>query len=121
MRFRICVKLLNMPTYVYEFVQEDGSGGETFEFVQRISDPPLTHHPETGVPVRRVIQAPFIGGMWSDSSMKKRVSDDKKLDRLGFTKYVKAGDGYYEKRAGKGPDVISKDAPLPGDTFKHLD
>ena len=43
------------------------------------------------------------------------------LDRLGFTKYVKAGDGYYEKRAGKGPDVISKDAPLSKDTFKHLD
>ena len=24
-------------------------------------------------------------------------------------KYVKAGDGYYEKRAGKGPDLIRRD------------
>ena len=30
----------------------------------------------------------------------------------GFTKYVKSGDGTYEKRAGKGPDVISKDTPF---------
>ena len=46
----------------------------------------------------------------------KSVADDKKLDRLGFTKYVKSGDGTYEKRAGKGPDVISRDAALgPGD------
>ena len=26
-----------------------------------------------------------------------------------FTKYVKAGDGKYEKRAGEGPNVISRD------------
>lgn len=110
-----------MPTYVYEVINADGSGGETFEVLQGISEPPLEEHPETGEPVRRVIQPPFIGGSWSESAMQKSVSDDKKLDRLGFTKYVKAGDGFYEKRAGKGPDVISRDAPLPGDTFKHLD
>lgn len=34
---------------------------------------------------------------------------DKKLDAQGLTKYVKMGDGKYEKRAGKGPDVISAD------------
>lgn len=110
-----------MPTYIYEVVHEDGSTGETFEVVQRISEAALTRHPETGVPVRRIIQAPFIGGSWSEGAMKKNVSDDKKLDRLGFTKYVKAGDGYYEKRAGKGPDVISRDAPLQGDSLSHLD
>ena len=44
------------------------------------------------------------------------MKDDKKLDRLGFTKYVKSGDGVYEKRAGKGPNVISRDKPIqPGD------
>jgi hypothetical protein len=47
--------------------------------------------------------------------MAKSVADDKKLDKLGFTKYVKSGDGTYEKRAGKGPDVISRDAPLSAD------
>ncbi|WP_437203140.1 FmdB family zinc ribbon protein [Planctomicrobium sp. SH664] len=110
-----------MPTYVYEVVNADGSGGETFEVIQSISEPPLTEHPRTLQPVRRVIQPPFIGGSWTEASMSKNVKDDKKLDRLGFTKYVKAGDGIYEKRAGKGPDVISRDAPLPGDSFKHLD
>lgn len=107
-----------MPIYVYEIVDEHGDGGETFEFLQRISDPPLTVHPETGVPVRRVIQPPFIGGTWSESAMHKSTSDDKKLDRLGFTKYVKAGDGIYEKRAGKGPQVISKDSPITGRDLK---
>ena len=92
-----------------------------FEVIQPISAEPLTEHPETGEPVRRIIQPPYIGGTWSESSMNKSVNDDKKLDRLGFTKYVKSGDGTYEKRAGKGPDVISKDAYLPGDSFKHLD
>jgi hypothetical protein len=32
---------------------------------------------------------------------------DKNLSDKGFTKYVKAGDGMYEKSAGKGPDKIS--------------
>ena len=47
--------------------------------------------------------------------MNKSVADDKKLDKMGFTKYVKAGDGVYEKRAGKGPDVISRDTPFSED------
>jgi predicted nucleic acid-binding Zn ribbon protein len=103
-----------MPLYVYETVLPDGSSGEQFEFVQSIKDPPLTQHPETGEPVRRVIQPVFIGGMWTESSMHRSMKDDKKLDKLGFTKYVKAGDGVYEKRAGKGPDTITRDKPIQG-------
>lgn len=101
-----------MPIYVYEVITEDGSPGAQFEVVQGIKDPPLTEHPETGEPVQRVIQPPFIGGSWSESAMHKSVADDKKLDRLGFTKYVKSGDGVYEKRAGKGPDVFTRDQPI---------
>lgn len=107
-----------MPIYVYEIVDETGEGGETFEWLQKFSDPPLTEHPETGQPVRRVIQPPFIGGSWSDHAMHKSMQDNKKLDRLGFTKYVKSGDGTYEKRAGKGPDVISKDRPIKARDLK---
>lgn len=107
-----------MPIYVYEVVSESGEGGETFEWLQRFSDPPLTVHPETGVAVRRVIQPPFIGGTWSDHAMHRSTKDDKKLDKLGFTKYVKAGNGVYEKRAGKGPDVISKDQPIQARDLK---
>ena len=104
-----------MPLYDYELITDDGSPGQKFELFQRMADPPLTRHPETGQPIRRVFSAPAIGGKWSDSAMAKSVADDKKLDRLGFTKYVKSGDGTYEKRAGKGPDVISRDAPIGPD------
>ena len=107
-----------MPTYVYEVVLPDGQGGEQFEVIQPISEPALAQHPDTGQPVRRVIQPVFVGGQWSDSSMHKRMKDDKKLDQLGFTKYVKSGDGTYEKRAGKGPDVISRDQPIKGSDLK---
>ena len=104
-----------MPLYDYEAINPDGSSGEPFELFQRMADPPLTRHPETGQPIRRVLSAPAVGGKWSDSAMAKNMADDKKLDRLGFTKYVKSGDGTYEKRAGKGPDVISRDKPISAD------
>ncbi len=95
-----------MPTYVYQVIREDGSEGETFEVFQKMTDDPLTEHPETGEPVRRVVQAPNIAGQWSESGTRQKLSD-KNLDRLGFTKYVKAGDGTYEKRAGTGPRTIN--------------
>jgi predicted nucleic acid-binding Zn ribbon protein len=98
----------DMPTYVYEVIHDDGSGGERFEVVQPMSDPPLTTHPETNLPVRRVLLPPNIGGKWSDAGTKQNLSD-KNLDRLGFTKYQKAGDGKYEKRAGSGPPTLSAD------------
>ena len=104
-----------MPLYQYEVITPDDTPGEQFEWFQSMADNPLTQHPQTGQPVRRVLCAPAIGGKWSDAAMGKTVADDKKLDRLGFTKYVKAGDGHYEKRAGKGPDVISADQPYTAD------
>jgi len=107
-----------MPIYVYEVINEDGSDGEQFELMQSIKDPALTKHPETGQPVRRVIQPAFIGGSWSDSAMKKSANDNKRLGELGFTKYVKAGDGVYEKAAGKGPQTISKDRPIQAKDLK---
>src|SRR6056297_2089172 len=110
-----------MPTYVYEVIREDGQPGEQFEIVQGIKEPALTVHPQTGEPVQRVIQAVFMGGSWSESAMSRSVKDEKKLDRLGFTKYVKSGDGVYEKRVGKGPDVFTRDQPIKGSDLKQLD
>jgi predicted nucleic acid-binding Zn ribbon protein len=104
-----------MPLYVYEVITADDSPGEQFEVFQSMADPPLAAHPQTGQPVRRVFQPPAIGGKWSDSAMAKSASDDKKLERLGFTKYVKSGDGTYEKTVGKGPSQLSRDAALGGD------
>ena len=101
-----------MPIYVYEVVTAAGESGPTFEHAQRITERPLTHHPETGEPVQRVIQAPFVGGTWTESSMHNRMKDDKHLGELGFTKYVKSGDGVYEKRCGKGPRTITRDNPI---------
>ena len=99
-----------MPTYVYQVITDaaDANEGEVFEIVQKMSDPPLTKHPETGQPVRRIPQRPIIPGAGSDHHT-NTILKDKNLDRLGFTKYEKAGDGYYEKKAGKGPDVMHKD------------
>ncbi|MBP82755.1 MAG: hypothetical protein CMO61_02785 [Verrucomicrobiales bacterium] len=45
-----------MPTYVYETIPEDPSEGVIqFEIKQSIKDDALSTHPETGVPVKRVI------------------------------------------------------------------
>jgi putative FmdB family regulatory protein len=42
---------------IYEYRRPDGS---TFEIVQSFSDDPLTHDPESGVPVRRVLHPPAV-------------------------------------------------------------
>jgi predicted nucleic acid-binding Zn ribbon protein len=97
-----------MPTYVYQIINSDGSEGETFEIFQKMSDAALTKHPESGKPVRRVIQAPNLPLNYSDAATNQKLSD-KNLDRLGFTKYQRAGDGKFEKKAGQGPNVISAD------------
>ena len=97
-----------MPIYLYEILDDEGSVVATIEMLQGMNDPPLAHDPETGRPMRRILAAPRVPRKWSDSQVKANLSD-KNLERLGFTKYQKAGDGTYEKRAGSGPDVISSD------------
>ena len=97
-----------MPTYVYEYLDEAGEGtGECFELVQQMKDQPLKSH--DGRPVRRVPQAPNIAGDWSDIKSKGKLSNQN-LERLGFTKYEKRGDGVMERVAGKeGPRVLKAD------------
>lgn len=97
-----------MPTYLYEIVNEDGSPGERFELVQRMTDEPLTVHPETGQPVKRLFLPPRIAGKHSPMKTDRALADDNKLGRMGFTKYVKDGDGRYEKTVGDGPDLIKR-------------
>lgn len=72
-----------------------------------MAEAPLTVHPETGEPVRRVISVPNAPRAWTDRQGKAATSDNN-LERLGFTKYTKSADGKYEKRFGKGPDKIRK-------------
>lgn len=48
-----------MATYLYETIpQKPGEKPRQFEFVQKMSEPALTHDPKTGKPVRRLI----VGG-----------------------------------------------------------
>jgi len=96
-----------MPIYVYEVITDDGEEGQIFEIMQRISDPPLTKHPLSGMPCKRVITAPNFNTDHSPAKEKKMLSNDN-LGRLGFTKYEKSGDGEYVKTVGKGPDTIKK-------------
>lgn len=42
---------------VYEYRRPDGT---TFDVVQKFSDDALTHDPDTGVPVQRVLHAPAV-------------------------------------------------------------
>ena len=79
-----------MPTYVYQVITDDDTDGEIFEVVQKMSEPALTEHPESGQPVRRIPQPPNIGG-------EDKLSN-KRLDRLGFTKYERAGDGTTKRK-----------------------
>src|SRR5262245_27479860 len=96
-----------MPLYVYEVVLPDGSAGEQFEVLQPMSAAPLTQHPETGEPVRRVFGTPNAPRAWTETQGKAKLSDSN-LASKGFTKYVKSGDGTYEKTAGTGPKKLKR-------------
>ena len=95
-----------MPTYVYGLQAGSGVVGcahcrETFEAVQRMSDPPLTVCPQCGAPIVRRVQAPMV----SDSGKLKGPSA-KAMAQAGFTQYKRSGKGTYEKSFGQGPDNL---------------
>ena len=71
-----------------------------FEAFQRIAEKPLARCPTCGKPCERLVSAATITGRYSTS--------DSRVKELGMTKYKKAGDGVYEKTAGRGPDIIRK-------------
>lgn len=49
-----------MPTYVYETIPADPEQEpERFEMFQKISEAPLTHHPVSNDPVRKIIAGSF--------------------------------------------------------------
>lgn len=96
----------NMPIYVYETLPDKGQEPTRFEITQRITDPELTQHPETGEPVQRIIMAPALSLKHSASRERNILSDDN-LSRHGFSRYKRAGQGTYERTAGKnGPRCI---------------
>ena len=79
-----------MPVYVYRIIRDGPGPDETFEVQQSIHDSALTHHPETGESVERIICAPVIN---------RGKPGDAELRNAGLTKYSRTGDGTYEKRS----------------------
>lgn len=75
---------------------------ERLEVFQKMSDSPLEKCPQCGAKITKLLSYPTIHGAGTN------VLSNKNLGDKGFTKYVKAGDGHYEKAAGKGPDVIRR-------------
>jgi predicted nucleic acid-binding Zn ribbon protein len=74
-----------MPVYVYRNLATN----ETFELEQRISEPALTVHPETGDPVKRLVQP--VGIAFKGSGF--YVTDSRKSDkRSGGESKSEAGD-----------------------------
>jgi len=92
---------------IYEYRRPDGS---TFEVVQSFSDDALTHDPDTGVPVRRVLHAPAVhfkgkGFYNTDYGTRKRQRENAAASAEGesTTKKDASSDG-----AAKAPDKDGK-------------
>ncbi len=104
-----------MPTYVYEFIMDDGLPGARFEVRQKLSDPPLTEHPISKQAVRRVITVPNLGGKYSESAIRDTLNDHDRLSRLGLAKYQRTGDGSYLRMSGEGPRELDPQQIQDGD------
>ena len=57
-----------MAIYEYEVLGPDGTPHGVIEVEQKMSEPALTRHPETGEPVRRILSATFAHGSSSGGS-----------------------------------------------------
>ena len=96
-----------MPVYTYQFINEDGSEGECFDIIRKMSDPPLEKDPETGQKVKRIFTSPHIAGISNAVHDKNRLSDTN-LEKNGFTTYRKNGKGHYERTTGsQGPKYLN--------------
>lgn len=99
-----------MPTYVYEQILPNGDGGETYEFIQSMSETPYTRHPKTGAPIRRIFAAPNLPTRYTERGTKARLSNEN-VEAHGFTRYERDKlTGTYHKTAGrdkKAPDTIT--------------
>jgi putative FmdB family regulatory protein len=87
---------------LYDYAPTSGECAQCqgrFEVFQRVADEKLTSCPACGKPCERLIGPVAVGGKYSTS--------DSRVKELGMTKYVKRGDGYYERTASTGgPQII---------------
>ena len=90
-----------MPVYVYEVIEADGSPGERFEVLQSMKEDPLSVHPQSGKPVRKVLLAPNIASKYTPGQTRNRI-ETRNVEKAGFTKYEKDKlTGRYHRTAGK--------------------
>jgi len=57
-----------MAIYEYEILDTAGTVVGVYETEQKMSDPTLTQHPETGQQLRRILSATFAHGSHAESS-----------------------------------------------------
>lgn len=98
-----------MPTYVYR----GRESGSTFEVQQRITEPALTHHPETGEPVERVIQPAGIvfkgSGFYVTDSRGSSGGAGSKAEGKGEA----SGEAKPEAKAEAKPEAKAEGKPEP--------
>jgi putative FmdB family regulatory protein len=93
-----------MPIYEYAAVAAGCAHcASRFDALQKMNDAPLTVCPQCGGAVTRVISVPSVavGG--------SHVLKEEHFSKRGFTQYKRAGNGVYEKTAGRGPKFINGD------------
>ncbi|WP_424949587.1 FmdB family zinc ribbon protein [Deinococcus sp.] len=120
-----------MPTYEYKNIET----GEIYEFKQSMRDDALTHHPETGAAIKRIVSVPGIAfkgsGFYANdsrASTPKAVaskSGPPEAGTAGSTESASPASGGSEKRAPGGdsapaktpdqtrPDQTRPDKPAP--------
>lgn len=89
-----------MPIYVYRNL----TTGETFEIEQRITEDALTEHPETGDPVKRLVQP--VGIAFKGSGF--YVTDSRKATNSASKSGSSGGDGAAKSEAKSEPASASK-------------
>jgi predicted nucleic acid-binding Zn ribbon protein len=103
-----------MPKYVYQGLET----GTTFELEQRISEAALTHNPETGEAVKRLIGMPAIsfkgsGFYANDSKGGGSKSETKSEGTSGEAKAEPSSGGSDASKASSGSDSSSATPSTP--------
>lgn len=89
---------------IYQYALDEGQSCDQcpgrFDEMQKMADAALTQCPRCQKAIHREICAPALMGQ---STKAPKASE---IEKAGMTQYKKAGDGVYEKTAGKGPQHI---------------
>ncbi len=110
---------------IYEYRRPDGT---TFEIQQSFSDDSLTHDPDTGVPVERVLHAPAVhfkgkGFYNTDYGTRKRQRENAAASSAegGSAKKDSSSDGAAKTGEGKSSDGATKSEKSSSEGAKAKD